>query len=129
MGKVGRPRVEINQKAFENLCALQCTLDEIASFFNCSGDTIERWCIRTYKLKFAEVFRIKRQAGKISLRRSQFRLAEKYPQMAIFLGKNYLDQTDHAEITISDITDEQRIEVESFLNDDGTNEDIDEITE
>lgn len=129
MGKVGRPRVEINQKAFENLCALQCTLDEIASFFNCSGDTIERWCIRTYKLKFAEVFRIKRQAGKISLRRSQFRLAEKYPQMAIFLGKNYLDQTDHAEITISDITDEQRIEVESFLNDNGTNEDIDEITE
>ena len=129
MGKVGRPRVEINQKAFENLCALQCTLDEIASFFNCSGDTIERWCIRTYKLKFAEIFRIKRQAGKISLRRSQFRLAEKYPQMAIFLGKNYLDQTDHAEITISDITDEQRTEVESFLNDNGTNEDIDEITE
>lgn len=119
----GRPRKEIDKKQFEQLCALQCTLDEIAGFFDCSIDTIERWCKREYKMNFAEVFRIKRQKGKISLRRNQFKLAEKHPQMAIWLGKNYLDQVDHTEIAISDITDDARAEIEDFLNDNGTNTD------
>ena len=34
------------------------------------------------------------KAGFISLRRKQFELAEKSPAMAIFLGKQYLGQTD-----------------------------------
>ena len=117
----GRPRKEIDKKQFEQLCALQCTLDEIAGFFDCSPDTIERWCKREYKMHFADVFRIKRQKGKISLRRNQFKLAEKHPQMAIWLGKNYLDQIDHTEIAISEISDDVRAEIEDFLNDDGTN--------
>ena len=39
----------------------------------------------------------KREKGKISLRRAQFRLAEKSAAMAIFLGKNYLGQRDAVE--------------------------------
>ena len=38
--------------------------------------------------------------GKASLRRIQFNLAKKSPAMAIFLGKNYLDQSDHKEVRI-----------------------------
>ena len=38
--------------------------------------------------------------GKISLRRSQFRLAEKNANMAIWLGKQYLEQPDHAQIEV-----------------------------
>ena len=34
----------------------------------------------------------------MSLRRAQFRLAEKSAAMAIFLGKNYLGQSDHVVI-------------------------------
>ena len=90
----GRPKIEIDKTEFEKLCALQCTVEEIAGFFDCSVATVERWCERTYGQNFADVFFIKRQKGKISLRRSQFQLAEKNATMAIFLGKNYLGQTD-----------------------------------
>ena len=31
MARTGRPRKEINEKLFENLCAIQCTEKEICS--------------------------------------------------------------------------------------------------
>ena len=101
---VARPRKEIDQVEFEKLCALQCTKAEIAGFFNVSEDTVERWCKRTYKESFAVVFANKRSDGKISLRRSQFRLAEKDSRMAIWLGKQYLEQKEPI--------DEKRLEIE-----------------
>lgn len=90
----GRPRKEIDNKIFENLCGLQCTLEEIAGVFDCSVDTIERWCKREYGEPFAETYKKHSAKGKTSLRRIQFRLAEKSAAMAIFLGKNYLGQKD-----------------------------------
>ena len=90
----GRPRKEIDNKIFENLCGLQCTLEEIAGVFDCSVDTIERWCKREYGETFAEVYKKHSAKGKTSLRRIQFKLAEKSAAMAIFLGKNYLGQKD-----------------------------------
>lgn len=77
-----------------------CTLDEIAGAFDCSPDTIERWCKRTYKTNFADIYKKYSSLGKMSLRRAQFRLAEKSAAMAIFLGKNYLGQTDQVETKI-----------------------------
>lgn len=91
---MARPRKEIDATQFEKLCGLQCTLDEIAGFFDCSGDTIERWCKRTYELPFAEAFKRYSAPGKMSLRRYQFDLAKKNASMAIFLGKQYLGQRD-----------------------------------
>lgn len=91
----GRPRKEIDNKIFENLCGLQCTLEEIAGVFDCSPDTIERWCKREYEATFAEVYKKHSAKGKTSLRRIQFKLAEKSAAMAIFLGKNYLGQKDN----------------------------------
>lgn len=93
---MARPRKEIDQKQFENLCGLQCTLEEICGWFGVCSDTLESWCKRTYHQGFSEVFRQKRGTGKISLRRAQFRLAEKNANMAIWLGKQYLGQTDKA---------------------------------
>ena len=92
---MGRPQKEIDQRQFEDLCGMQCTLQEIAGWFKCSEDTIERWCKRTYKENFAEAYKKHSAKGKMSLRRAQFRLAEKSAAMAIFLGKQYLGQTDH----------------------------------
>lgn len=91
---MARPKIEIDKKFFEKLCGLQCTLEEIAGVFDCSPDTIERWCKRQYKMGFAETYKKHSASGKISLRRAQFKLAEKSAAMAIFLGKNYLGQTD-----------------------------------
>ena len=90
----GRPRKEIDKKIFENLCGLQCTLEEIAGVFDCSADTIERWCKREYKQTFAEVYKKHSAKGKTSLRRIQFKLAEKSAAMAIWLGKQYLNQNE-----------------------------------
>lgn len=95
--KGGRPRKEIDQKAFESLCGLQCTKQEICTFFAITDKTLESWCKRTYKAGFSDVFAIQRGHGKISLRRAQFRLAEKNANMAIWLGKQYLGQTDKVE--------------------------------
>ena len=96
--KGGRPRIEIDKTQFEKLCGLQCTRDEISAFLNVSHDTLERWCNREYGESFASVFAKKKEFGKVSLRRMQFKLAEKNAAMAIFLGKNMLGQTDHVEV-------------------------------
>lgn len=96
---MARPRKEIDQKQFESLCGLQCTKEEICGFFGITDKTLENWCRRTYKAGFSEVFRQKRGMGKISLRRHQWRLAEKNANMAIWLGKQYLGQKDHIETT------------------------------
>lgn len=93
---MSRPRKEIDQKQFENLCGLQCTKEEICGWFDVTDKTLENWCKRTYKVGFSEIFRQKRGLGKISLRRHQWRLAEKNANMAIWLGKQYLEQRDDA---------------------------------
>lgn len=98
----GRPKKEIDQKIFENLCALQCTEVEICSCFDVSDKTLNGWCRRTYGKNFSEVFRQKREKGKISLRRTQFKLAEKSATMALWLGKQYLNQRDNVDVTVSD---------------------------
>lgn len=94
MARTGRPRKEINQDQFENLCRLQCTQEEICDWFSVTDKTLNSWCKRTYNASFSEVFRQKRGKGKISLRRAQFRLAETSASMAIWLGKQYLGQRD-----------------------------------
>lgn len=95
---MARPQIEIDKTNFESLCNLQCTLTEIAGFFKCSEDTIENWCKRTYEENYSAVYKKYSQGGKISLRRNQFRLAEKNASMAIWLGKQYLGQTDKLEV-------------------------------
>lgn len=47
-----------------------------------------------------EVFNEKSMRGNVSLRRMQWKLAEKSPAMAIFLGKNYLSQKDERDVEV-----------------------------
>ncbi len=94
MAKMGRPKKQIDQKNFENLCALQCTLEEINEFFGITHKTLERWCKETYGETFSHVFAKKRIVGKISLRRAGFELAKKNAAVWIFHAKNNLDMRD-----------------------------------
>ena len=87
---------DLTNEEFEKLCKLQCTLEEIAGWFDCSEDKIEMWCKETYLTTFSEIFKVKSQGGKVSLRRMQFKLAETSSAMAIWLGKQYLGQRDVA---------------------------------
>ena len=100
MAKTGRPRKQIDKTEFEKLCFLQCTEREFCSWFDVSDETLNKWCKENYDGRtFLDVFKEKRENGLISLRRTQFQLAEKSPAMAIFLGKNLLGQTDKMEQT------------------------------
>ena len=104
MKKVGRPKTNIDKSNFEKLCQMQCTLEEIAGFFDCCDDTINNWCKEVYDDNFSGVYKKKSMAGKISLRRNQFKIAENNASMAIFLGKQYLGQRDNIEVEHKDLS-------------------------
>ena len=93
----GRPIIEIDWKIFEQLCHMHCTQSEIAGWFHCSPDTIERRVEEKYRESFAEIYKKFSEGGKCSLRRKQWHLAEKNAAMAIWLGKNNLGQRDFNE--------------------------------
>ena len=75
----------------------------MCAVFECDNKTLEAWCKREYGKNFSEVFREKRCRGFISLRRAQFQKAidEKNTAMLIFLGKNWLGQSDRQDVKLS----------------------------
>lgn len=99
---MGRPRKGINWLIFDALCAVQCTRDEIASYFHVSADTIERRVRELHNMTFAQYFATHRGAGYASLRRKQYQLALKgNPALLIWLGKQWLGQADRARTEIT----------------------------
>jgi hypothetical protein len=102
MSVMGRPRIEIDFKEFDKLCGLQCTLEEIAGWFNCSVDTIENRVKEVHGVTFSEYYSQKRSSGKISLRRKQYEAAMAgNTALLIWLGKQYLGQSDKQEQSIN----------------------------
>lgn len=94
---MGRPKAEIDKKQFEAACGMQCTKEELCALFDVTDKTIDRWCRDTYDKTFSEVYSQKRELGKISLRRSGFKLAKTNPSVHIFYAKNHLGMTDKVE--------------------------------
>ena len=108
---MARPKKQINKVEFEKLCFLQCTMQEICYMLDVTDKTLTKWCKETYDKSFSEVYAEKREPGKVSLRRSQFKLAEKNATMAIWLGKQYLGQRDEQYIeTKQDIKQENPLQ-------------------
>jgi AraC-like DNA-binding protein len=96
---LGRPKIDIDAEQFRKLCGLQCTLSEISSYFECSEDTVERWCKRTFKMSFESLFDKYSGPARISLRRKQYAVAMGGDRtMLIWLGKQYLNQKDKEEM-------------------------------
>lgn len=102
----GRPKKEIDYVAVEKLANIQCTQEEIASFLGISSRTLLR------DEKFKELFAKGRENGKMSLRRIQWKHAEKSVPMAIWLGKQYLGQKDIIEAST---TGETKINIVNSL--------------
>ena len=100
--KTGRPKKEINYKLAESLASIFCTEEEIASVLDISVRTLQR------DEEFCRVFKKGKEVAKSSLRRIQYKLAERNASMAIFLGKQYLGQKDVVEnqVTSNGILDE-----------------------
>lgn len=90
----------INKEQFEKLGQMMCTGEEISAFFGVTYDTLNNWSVQTYDMTVVKKIKELHEYGKASLRRTQFKIAEKgNSAMAIFLGKQYLGQTDKAEQT------------------------------
>lgn len=95
--KYNSKKTRIKKEMFESLCKLQCTETEIASVFDVCEDTLNTWCKETYGETFSDTFKKKSAGGRVALRRTQFRIADSNPTMAIWLGKQYLGQRDNFE--------------------------------
>lgn len=85
---MARPKKKIDLEQMEKLAALQCTYEEISSFFGVSKSLLSK------NKDYSTIIAKGREVGKISLRRKQWKLADTNASMAIFLGKNYLGQKD-----------------------------------
>jgi hypothetical protein len=96
MARTGRPRIPINWEQFDQLVAYQCTQEEIAAFFKCSVDTIDRALQSERGESFAEVWSKRRLYGKIRLRKAQFGIVERggpgAATMAIYLDKKIMPE-------------------------------------
>ena len=94
----GRPKAEIDLRQLERLCELQCTHEELATFFRVSTKTIERFAATP---EGREAIDRGAALGRISLRRQQFKLLRGgSTAMAIWLGKQILGQRDKLDTTL-----------------------------
>lgn len=100
--KGGRPQtVNIDFDLLDDLCGIMCTLNEIAGIFHCSPDTIERRVKKERGMTFKDYWEMNSAPGKVSVRRSQFALAQAgNATMLIWLGKQYLGQSDKTELAV-----------------------------
>lgn len=94
-GQGGRPKKEINWDVFEACCKLCATREEICGVLSVDDNTLDRHIYHKYGNTFGEVLKSFSANTKMSLRRFQFQLAEKNVAMAIWLGKQYLSQSEN----------------------------------
>lgn len=121
LGEKGSLTREKFVKQFETLCAIQCTEEEICAVLDVDDKSLTRFCKDEYNMSFSEIFKLKRQNGKASLRRTQWQMAEKNVTMAIWLGKQYLGQSEKI---ISENTNANGVleDIASYLKENKDNE-------
>jgi hypothetical protein len=88
----GQPRKEIDYIMVKELAGQGCTIAEIAGYLNVSHDTLTR------RPEFMVIYQEGLNKMRRSLRRKQYEAAmEGNISMLIWLGKNWLDQSDKRE--------------------------------
>jgi hypothetical protein len=98
--RIGRRKAEIDWDEVEKLLGFQCTGTEVAAFIDVTYNTLEAAIRREKSMKFLEYADIHRGKGRVSLRRTQFKVAnddENVP-MLIHLGKTELGQKDTVDL-------------------------------
>ena len=94
-GSLGRPKIEIDWGLVIKLAGIMCTQEEIAGILQVSKETLSRKSKKDHKMNFVDFLKEYQSNGKASLRRKQFETAlEGNISMLIWLGKQYLDQSD-----------------------------------
>ena len=88
----GRPKKTLDYLVAEKLASIMCTEEEIAAVLGVSVRTLQR------DEEFCRVYKKGMDSGRASIRRSQFKLMnDGNATMAIWLGKQYLDQKEQVQ--------------------------------
>lgn len=110
--KGGRPKFIIDYDTVERLASIMCTQKEIASFLGCSVRTLQR------DEKFSRTYKKGLDKGKMSLRRKQFNMSDSNPTMAIWLGKQYLGQSDvvRQDVRVEERQDDKVKQMQEYID-------------
>lgn len=105
---MARPKKPIDYALVEKLAQIHCTQAEIAEIVGVTTKTLQR------DTEFCRIYKKGLHAGKMSLRRKQWQAAENgNTTMLIWLGKQYLEQKEDAELNQLK-KDEQQLRREEF---------------
>jgi hypothetical protein len=112
----GRPHAltddDATLKTLSGLARIQCTTKEAAAVLGVSKQTFFDFLDRS--LKARQAWEFGQETGRASLRRTQFNLAEKNAAMAIWLGKQWLDQKDRKEVEVGSPGDFDKLDAEQL---------------
>lgn len=108
---MARPFKDIDWEELDKLCFMQCTLNEIAAWFDCSIDTIERRVKKDKDTTFGEYHHQKSMHGRISLRRKMFQGAMAGDiRLMVWLSKQHLDMSEKVDKVVMNVRAPERIE-------------------
>lgn len=117
---MARPKIVWDDKQYaslEYMALIHCTQKEMAGVMHVDEDTLNRLIKVRYKCSFSEFYEKYSANGNMSLRRAQFKSAENgNATMQIWLGRQWLGQTEHQEITLTS-TDDSIKEMEAYFAD------------
>ena len=116
--KGGRNPIPIDWEKVDTMCGIHCTGEEQAAILGIDYDTLNAACKREKGIGFSDYFKQKSAGGKMSLRRKQYTTAmDGNTTMLVWLGKNWLGQTDQP---VTGDTDLEEYFVDSRKGKDGT---------
>ena len=99
--------VSVNWEMVRKMAAMHCSVRGVASVLNVSEDTIQKHCKKEHGMPAGEWFAIQAERGMCKVRyqlaKAQISLAvvDKNPTMLIWLGKQYLGQSDKGALEIN----------------------------
>ena len=98
---MGRPKIELSEKDWlqlDSMCQIHCKKEEMSAILGISEDVLDARIKEKHGVTFSVYFAEKASGGKMSLRRRQYTQAmDGNTTMLIWLGKNWLNQTDAVE--------------------------------
>jgi hypothetical protein len=101
---MSRPLIEIDWDQVDEMCRIHCTGEEQAAVLGIDYDTLNAACKREKGLGFSDYYAQKSSGGKMSLRRKQYTAAmDGNTTMLVWLGKNWLGQSDQPEVEAQDL--------------------------
>ena len=86
----------LDKDRFEKYCNAQNKEADIATFFNVSTNTLNKWCIETYNMGYKNASKMFNVAGRSNVKRKLYEMAMAgNTACIIFYCKNHCDMSDN----------------------------------